>query len=238
VTMTDAEGRTLTVNAFNFPTGIQVYGARDDQDHIVVSVTDDSGATHNVILEAIGADRDIVINVIYNVAEQEAGQAAPGFDGTVMAGGDQMANADSVTLEAVGLLGSAVITVAVEYWEADYTGGDESELRLHRLDDETGQYLPAGTNDVGDAAPTQSLGDYGVDTAAKTVWAQVNELGTFAVGIPNQESFLVIIDIGDTSGAGGTRSACGGGMCGAAGMVTWFLMISGLVAVRRRNRRT
>ena len=64
-----------------------------------------------------------------------------------------MANADSVTLEAVGLLGSAVITVALEYREADYAGGDESELRLLRLDDETGQYLPAGTNDVGDANP-------------------------------------------------------------------------------------
>ena len=47
VTMTDAAGATLMVNALHFPKGIEIYGARDDQDQVVVGVTDDSGVTRN-----------------------------------------------------------------------------------------------------------------------------------------------------------------------------------------------
>ena len=47
---------------------------------------------------------------------------------------------------------------------------------------------------MGDAAPTQTLGDYGVDRAAKTVWAQVNELGTFAISPVDEDDHHVVVN--------------------------------------------
>ncbi len=53
---------------------------------------------------------------------------------------------------------------------------------------------------MGDAAPTQTLGDYGVDRAAKTVWAQVNELGTFAISPVDEDNYHVVVNRGPVCG--------------------------------------
>jgi hypothetical protein len=214
VFMARANGSSLTVNARQYPSGIEIHGTRDPQDNIAAGITDNSGTARTVLLAAIGADRDIVIDVIHNTSAQEAGWTAPRTNAKQPAGNYDMSDVNSVTLEAVGLLGSAVIRVAFAYVEADYAGGEESELRLLRLDDETGQYVPAGTTDMGDSAPTDTLGDYGIDTEAKTVWAQVNELGTFALTPLQKDDHLLIITRGPR-------------LCGILGIVS----LSGLLLV-------
>ena len=186
VTMTDAAGRTLTINTLHYPAGVQIRGGRDDQGHTVLSIVDESGTTRTLVMEAVGADGDILITVTYNAPGQEAGQSVPSDGSAEMTGDEQAADLDSVTIEAAGSLGPEGVTIILAYDIADTAGEDESALRLHRLSNDGSQYLPAGTNDVGDEPPTYTLGDYGVDTASKTVWAQTDELGTFAV-LPTDE---------------------------------------------------
>ena len=105
------------------------------------------------------------------------------------------------------------------YAEADYANGEEAELRLLRLDEETGRFVPAGTTDRGDTAPTDVLGEYGIDTEAKTVWTHVNKLGTFALTpFPEDDRVLII-----------TR---GTGMCGILGIVSLVGLLLGMGALR------
>ncbi len=168
---------------------------------------------------------------------EEAGQAVPGSDASATAGGDHLANADSVTIEAMGLLEGALMTVELEYWESDHAGGDVSDLRLHRLHDETGEYVPAGTNHVGDEHPSDAvryLGDHGHCSRITHVWARVDTLGTFAVGIAELETLPLTIGAGDTTGAGGCEA--GGGMCGALGMLCLPMTALTMIAMRRRTR--
>ena len=210
VTMTDAAGRTLTINTLHYPAGVQIRGGRDDQGHTVLSIVDESGTTRTLVMEAVGADGDILITVTYNAPGQEAGQSVPSDGSAEMTGDDQLADVDSVTIEAAGSLGPEGVTIILAYDIADTAGEDESALRLHRLSNDGSQYLPAGTNDVGDEPPTYTLGDYGVDTASKTVWAQTDELGTFAV-LPTDED--------DTDDTEATASRQQAPVCGVFGIV-------------------
>ena len=131
--------------------------------------------------------------------------------------------------------------VVFEYTPADFAGGYESELRVLRLDDETGEYLPVGTDDHGDSAwesPTEHAqhldgpggGDHGINSSTKEVWAQVEHTKTdeFRVGIPERETLPETIDTGDTGRGCGT--------CGAFGMVCLPMTVLSMMAMRRRRR--
>jgi len=67
-------------------------------------------------------------------------------------------------------------------------------------------------------------------------------LGTFAVGVPDDDLVSATVD-GDQptdmqATAAKDSQGCGAGAapCGATGMVTWFMMMTGLVAMRRHRR--
>jgi hypothetical protein len=64
-------------------------------------------------------------------------------------------------------------------------GTNEASLRLCRLNPATGIFEAAGERDVGDVTPTGVLGDYGIDTGKNATWAEVDVLGTFAIGVPD-----------------------------------------------------
>ncbi len=111
VTIKDGARKTLTINAVHYPTGIQIYGTRDDQDQVVVGVTDDSGTARNVFLEAIGVANDIVVNMTYDSSEPKAGQVVPGFDSAVTAG--------VITADPNKPMASMVVLSAMAIWSGE-----------------------------------------------------------------------------------------------------------------------
>jgi hypothetical protein len=135
-------------------------------------------------------------------------------------------------------------TVQVAYEEADVTTADELRLRLHRRDEATGTYVPAGDADVGVGQPTGVLGEYGVDPEEDLVWAEVSALGTFAVGVTEQAA-----PPDDGSGSADDGSATDDGdltaeepenphpTCGAGAPGGLFISLLGLTMIRHRSRR-
>lgn len=144
---------------------------------------------------------------------------------------DEIAYSGVIELEGSGINPDDVITVALSYSDEDIEGIDESRLRLNVFSNEDGQYIPAGTNDVGDAPPTGVLNDYGVHTATNKVWAERRTLGSFVIGIPTGTLPLAIVEDDGTP----TACAAGGGMCGAMGMLSLPMMLASLLGWRRRR---
>ncbi|NLX12655.1 MAG: hypothetical protein GXY44_03245 [Phycisphaerales bacterium] len=132
------------------------------------------------------------------------------------------------------------------YRDSDWSGGAASDLRLLHWNEATGRYEYAGINDLGIAAPTGILGDYGVDIETNTVWAEVEELGTFTVsrlGAWETDEDEQVADEGplhddeeDTSTD--TLPApllCG--TCGMAGAFQWGLLLFGMTLMKYRLHR-
>ena len=145
------------------------------------------------------------------------------------------------------LADDSAVTVSLTYEDADLVGKDETKLRVHRFNMDTGVFEPAGTRDVGNQEPTGVVGDSGLDMENNSAWVVVSKLGTFAVGVPEAAQVLseqqddgLQDQQGDTLDAAPNRTQCGAGAapCGAFGMLNWMLMISGLVAMRRSYRST
>ena len=151
---------------------------------------------------------------------------------------DGLAYGGTVTIAASGLAADAVVLVALSYDEDDIVAITEHELRLHRFSATLVKYVVAGSNDVGVSEPTGILGDYGVDVDADQAWAEVDTLGTFAIGIPQATQSATAG--GDGATTGGSRPACGGGgggMCGAMGMLCLPITLLTLMSMRGRRWR-
>ena len=110
---------------------------------------------------------------------------------------------------------------------------NEADLRILRLNEDTNEFEPPGASDVGTGAPTGVLGDYGVQMEFNTAWAEVDTLGTFAVGVPEGETVIEPPPEQPVTGVCGAGAA----PCGVVGMINWFGMISGLFLMRTRFRR-
>ena len=154
----------------------------------------------------------------------------------------------------------SIVTVVLNYNDADLVGIDETQLRLRKLNDDTGVFDISGANDVGVAVPTGVAGDQGVDVETNSAWWEVTSLGTYAVGIPlalqpapepepEQPGLGTDPDPvppapdpepqpeQPTPDDAGSGCAAGGGMCGAFGMITLPMTLMSLLGMRRRNRR-
>ena len=231
VVITDADGSTVTLDLNSIPQGSSVGLDTSTSGYVTVSVTDASGEAVDVTIDASGAGANTTFTVTYNAssAETASGRIVSGFSG--LQNGQSFGG--SVTISATGLSESSVVTVALTYDDADLTGVDESTLRLFKLDAATNTYSPAGTNDAGASTSTGVLGDYGVDAATNTAWAEVSTLGTFAVGIPATEEEEVLAD---TQAPPLPFCGVGAAPFTAVGLVNWLLVVSGLLAIRRRYR--
>ena len=140
-----------------------------------------------------------------------------------------------------------IVTVALTYEDADLQGADEADLQLRKLNTATATYEPAGTNDAGLSEPTGVLDDYGIDGDANSAWAEVSEVGTFAVGFPQLASDEQDAGEQDAEEQDTTMDAdemlptgCGangGGICGTMGMLFLPMTILGLMGMRRSQPR-
>ena len=230
--LSDGTGRNLSFTLNDLPDGAGIDVITDDAGGLSLMLTNDAGLP-NLLIETDGlsATGSIVFN--YNT-DETAGRiiaSFPGFEDDEAVGG-------SFTVSATGLESGAVVLVAASYEQVDLGEVDEGDLRLFRLNDSTGQYESPGPSDKGDSEPTGVAGDYGVDTGAGEVWAEVTTLGTFAIGVPAQQDDDIVDEtIDDDDDDSVTGPACGAGAgCGAMGAASWFALMAGLSAMRRRRR--
>ena len=240
VVVTDAGGATITLGLNSLPQGATVGVSTGTNGAVTVTVTDASGAAADVAIVASGTGLHTVFTVTYNPAPQtgtmKRQRVLQGFPGMR----DGVSYGNSVTIAATGLTADAAVTVALSYSDADTTGIDEADLHLFLLNESTGTYALAGTRDVGVGQSTGVQGDYGVDTAGNSAWAVMRTLGTFAVGRaplpspPSTDDSPTTPPQEDTSGTGTQSPPPLPFPCGLFGAVDGFLLISGLMLLRRR----
>jgi hypothetical protein len=78
---------------------------------------------------------------------------------------------------------NGIYQLAIGYGNVPLGQTSENNLRLMKV--AAGWSLQTiSSSDCGNQLQTSKLGDFGVDTSAKKVWANVDTLGTFAVGVP------------------------------------------------------
>ena len=227
VVVSGESGPTFTLDLNALPEASQVEITVNDDGSLRVDVTDPAGEAVDVSIVASAVGEQVVFHITYNDTTPIDGAnlrlvgSLPGFENNESLGG-------SVTINATGLVDDAAITVSLTYADSDLAGIAERDLRLLKRNAGTGTFELPGTNDVGVSATTGVLGDFGVNTAENSAWAEVSELGTFAVGVPA----LSPTDRTDELGC-----AAGGGLCGTMGMIPLTLTVCGLIGLRRRGRR-
>jgi FKBP-type peptidyl-prolyl cis-trans isomerase 2 len=226
VVVTSSDGSKVTLDLNSLPAGSDVKLTKDAAGNLTVTVTDASGEAVDVAIDTSGSTGNVVFTVTYN-APAASSKLVTGFPGLK----DEQSLGGSVVITATGLTEGSVVTVALTYDDADLTGLVEADLRLVKLNGGTGVYEAAGTNDVGDQAPTGVLGDYGVNTATNTAWAEVSSFSTFAVGI------LAVASEDPTLQRWLLQSFCGIPMCGLAGFATVPITCIGLLGMKLEMRR-
>ena len=206
----------------------------DDQGNVSLSVSDGTGENMDTFLTMSKTLMVVTVGMIYDEdpPANPSARIKTGFPGLQ----DEESLGGSVTLSASGLTDESIISLALTYEDSDLLGVEETDLRLHRFSPDSDLYEPAGTSDVGVGAPTGVLGDYGVDVASNSAWAEVASLGKFAIGVPvsmrpTEDEIVTPLDaLGP--------AACGtGGMCGAMGLITIPMSYLGLIGLRRSMRR-
>ena len=219
VVITDSAGIETTFDFNSIPAAATVILDFTTTGQLAIDIVDADGESGDLSIEVTGTGGGTTFTITYNDTESaKIVTDLPGFEGEISVGG-------SVTVAGENLSDDATATVALTYLDSDLSGITESNLRLQKRDRNTGIYVAAGTNDVGQKAPTGITGDYGIETDKNSTWAEVDEFGTFAVGIPQ------IIDPE-------TKTGCGSGAspCGAAGIISWSVMLLGLALMKRKQR--
>jgi hypothetical protein len=206
IELTQASGRKIKVILVQFPNGSNV-GLDLGDEAILSSVTNSSGEAMDVEIEAVDNGGDITFIVTYHApatnAQGKMVWTAPG---------------GTVTIEAQGLDEDDVYNISISYENLSLGDADETELRLLRVSDD-GTLSAVGTNDCGAVMATTTLGDYGVDTSLNKVWANVDTLGTFAVGVPEEEGVTEIVTTTTTYG------------CPISGLLMVLAMMMGFVGL-------
>ncbi|MCP4589338.1 MAG: hypothetical protein GY842_01205, partial [bacterium] len=225
LTLTTANGERVRLALESLPVPAKVAVSVDDAD-VTVLVVDGTSDEVSTTLAATNVDDDIELAIAYNPppVAYMGGRIVTGFWGFEQ----EEALGGSVTISTDGSEPDAGLAVALSYSDHDASQVDENQLRLQRLRTNTGVYEPAGTHDVGVSQPTDVLGEYGVDPDLNSAWAKVAEGGTFAVGMPDD-------DLADLTIQSDPAPAPRGGACGAVGMLTWSLTLTGLIALRQRT---
>jgi hypothetical protein len=174
IQVTQPSGRTINIILVQFPEGSNVGLNLSNAQQIVSSVTNAAGQAMNVDIQAQDSGGDIVFTITYH---------PPTANGTAKT--VYLAPGGSMTITASGIPANGVYRLAIGYSNVPLGQTSESALRLMKV--VPGSPLAAiGTNDRGNTAATATLGDYGIDTSSKKVWANVDTLGTFAIGVPKE----------------------------------------------------
>jgi len=170
--VTQPSGRKVNVILVQFPEGSTVGLNLANAQQIVSSITNATGQALNVDIQTQDTGGDITFTITYH---------PPTSSGTAKT--IYLSPGGSMTIQASGVPADGVYKLAVSYTNVPLGRTTETDLRLMKV-------VPAaplqsiGTTDRGNTSATATLGDYGIDTAAKKVWANVDTLGTFAVGVP------------------------------------------------------
>lgn len=209
------------------PTGVEASITVDAAGGLTINVIDplQQVVDASLFVPAVGDAAAFSITYVDDPQPDQAERLVPGFPGL----DNEESLGGAVALSATGLAAGTVMTVALTYDGDDKPGVEEADLRLTVLDEDTGVYSPAGTNDTGISEPPGALGDYGIDVDRNAAWANVSTLGTFAIGIPQSTLAATI----DDDGSGGA-DMCGG--LGIVGLLPMFFVLAGWrsAAVRRR----
>jgi hypothetical protein len=132
-----------------------------------------------------------------------------------------LAPGGSITIAGAGIPADGVYKLAINYDNVSLGRTAEQDLRLMRVN-ANGSLSVIGTADSGNQPATGTLGDYGVNTAAKQVWANVGTLGTFTVGVPKE-----VVQVVKTTAA---ELACPG-MTG----ILFGMMVLGFVGLNEKR---
>jgi hypothetical protein len=135
---------------------------------------------------------------------------------------DGLALSKRLTLASDMANGSFTAVIELYYTDEELGSLPENRLRIFHWNETTAAWEPAGSNDMGDTAPTATLGDYGVDTANNRVWAVVDHFSDFAAGLIAAQSD----EPGDDSQTPETPTYL---FCGACGAGAELLMLMGFL---------
>jgi hypothetical protein len=174
IALTQPSGRVVRFLLVQYPSGSHVGLNLALAHEILGSVTNASGPGLNMDIQAQDSGGDITFTIAHHPATSN------GTAKTVW-----LAPGGSMTIEASGLPEGGGCNLAIDYTGVSLGKTSESALRLMKV--VPGSPLAMiGSNDRGNTAATATLGDYGIDTSVKKVWANVDTLGTFAVGVPKE----------------------------------------------------
>ncbi|MBI4719060.1 MAG: hypothetical protein HY763_14740 [Planctomycetes bacterium] len=238
-----AEPPAATINLEALPEAAQVSvsGGGTGAPAISVAVSDPNGERVGAALAITTIEDASGISIVYDVLPEDlaaaeaaddeggTGRVTPLFPGLA----EEHALGGSVTLAASGVAVDGVMVVSLAYNPDDVSADDEPALRLHRFSNAAGAYQPVGSNDRGVGAATVTPGDYGVDTTAHAAWAVVDQLGSFAVGIPDSTLPSTIDGGDDDAVATPTALVPRGRLCGVPGVLGFAATFLSLLALRR-----
>jgi len=172
VQITQPSGRKINIILVQFPEGSNVGLNLTDAQQIVGAITNAAGQALDVEIQTQDSGGDITFTITYHPPA-----------GSSSAKTIWLAPGGSMTIEASGVPADGVYKLAVSYANVPLGQTQACDLRLMKVNAD-GKLAAAGTNDRGNQSASTTLGDYGIDTTAKKVWANVDTLGTFAVGVP------------------------------------------------------
>lgn len=245
-----------------------------------VSVADGSAggctAVDRVGLEAIAARQTLPVNVEgrvfmdlridlpnraaqLRIAEGPVGKSVIGELKPILAGETLRGAGDGLDRRLVvggdAMSATQIVTIVFYYADAELNDLAPSALRVLRYNAASDRWLVAGSTFVGDKpypvrAARTDVGRYGVDTAAKCVWAVVDRLADFTARVPAAVGPDPISEPNPTGpgGSGGDGSTDdpsnppaatptpGGGMCGAGTGTTAVVgLFWSVLGLRRRT---
>jgi hypothetical protein len=170
--VTQPTGRVVQVILVQFPQGTQVGLNLGNSQQIVSSVTSQTGQALAVDIRTEDSGGNITFTITYHAPTSQ------GLAKTIY-----LAPGGSMTIAASGVPQNGIYQLAFSYGSVPLGRTAESELRLMKVADDR-PLQAISSSDCGNQSQTSTLGDYGVDTTAKKVWANVDTLGTFAIGVP------------------------------------------------------
>jgi probable HAF family extracellular repeat protein len=174
LTLTQATGRKIKFVLAQFPEGVHIGLNLSESQQILSSITNSSGQALAVDIQVRDDGQDITFTLTYH-PPQSTGAAKAVW----------LAPGGSITIAGAGIPADGVYKLAINYDNVSLGRTAEQDLRLMRVN-ANGSLSVIGTADSGNQPATATLGDYGINTAAKQVWANVDTLGTFTVGVPKE----------------------------------------------------
>ncbi len=221
VNLMDGSGSNYLLDIINAPQGaVAVYEV--DGNDVTISVKDPA----NVVVGAELLATTVTQN--FGASFEFSDVMALGTESSRLYSFEKADGIGGVTkIEAENNTSETVYRVSLQFQQAQIDASVDEHPRLYQFAAVSQQFRPAGDVDIGQDPPTATLGHYGFNPSSREVWAALDEVGRFAVGLPK------------TAGVAPTSSAgCGAGACGSGAAAMIPLMFLSLRSMRRRARRS